>query len=105
MKTLATSGADQRAIAGVERAAPILPHQGERRGAMSARIEPMDDRTFHSYAHPKQKRRFCLALVFATLLFPLMALGLVAGTIFLIVPLFALLLWLAMRTYFAHLIG
>jgi TonB family protein len=43
--------------------------------------------------------------VFATLLFPLIAIGLAAGTIVLIVPLFALIFWIAMRMFFAWLMG
>lgn len=72
---------------------------------MSTNVERMDDRTFYYYAHPLRRRRFYLALVFATLLFPLIALGLAAGTLVLIVPLFALILWIAMRVLFAELMG
>jgi TonB family protein len=72
---------------------------------MSTDIERMDDRTFYYYAHPLRRRRFYLALVFATLLFPLVALGLIAGTIFLIVPLIALLVWISTRVFFARLMG
>lgn len=72
---------------------------------MSASIERIDDRAFYSYAHPKRRRRFYLALVFATLLFPLIAALLVAGTVFLIVPFVALLLWMSMRVYFARMMG
>lgn len=72
---------------------------------MSASIERIDDRAFYSYAHPKRRRRFHLALVFATLLFPLIALALIAGTFFLIVPFIALLLWISMRVFFARMMG
>ena len=72
---------------------------------MSTNVERMDDRTFYYYAHPLRRRRFYLALVFATLLFPLIALGLAAGTLVLIVPLIALFLWIAMRILFARLMG
>src|SRR5258708_6109298 len=72
---------------------------------MSTNIERMDDRTFYYYAHPLRRRRLYLALVFATLLFPLIAIGLAAGTIVLIVPLFALIFWIAMRMFFAWLMG
>ncbi|HME41174.1 MAG TPA: M56 family metallopeptidase [Steroidobacteraceae bacterium] len=72
---------------------------------MSTDIERMDDRTFYYYAHPLRRRRFYLALVFATLLFPLVAFGLIAGTIFLIVPFIAFLVWISTRIYFARLMG
>ena len=72
---------------------------------MSANAERMDDRTFYFYAHPLRRRRFYLALVFATLLFPLIAFGLIAGTIFLLVPFIALLLWLSARVLFAKFMG
>lgn len=65
----------------------------------------MDDRTFYFYAHPLRRRRFYLALVFATLLFPLIAFALIAGTLFLIVPWVALLIWISMRVFYARLIG
>jgi len=72
---------------------------------MSADSLLMSDKAFYSYRHPLQKRRFFLALVFSTLLFPLIALGLLAGTVVLIVPFVALLLWIGMRIYFARQIG
>jgi hypothetical protein len=72
---------------------------------MSASIERIDDQAFYAYAHPKRRRRFYLAVVFATLLFPLIAALLIAGTLFLIVPFVALLLWMSMRVYFARLMG
>jgi hypothetical protein len=65
----------------------------------------MNNQTFYFYAHPLQKRRFFLALIFATVLFPLVALALIAGTLVLIVPIFALLLWVSMRVFFARMIG
>jgi hypothetical protein len=65
----------------------------------------IDDSTFYRYAHPLQRRRFCLAVVFSTILFPLIAAGLVAGTLVLIVPIVGLLLWIGMRILFANLIG
>lgn len=72
---------------------------------MSASVERIDDQAFNSYAHPKRKRRFCLALFFATLLFPLIAAALIFGTLVLIVPLFALMIWLSMRVFFARMVG
>jgi Flp pilus assembly protein TadD len=63
------------------------------------------DETFHAVAHPKQNSRFYLAVVFSTLLFPLVAIGLLLGSITLIVPLFAFLIWMSTRTFFAVLIG
>src|SRR5262249_6224691 len=72
---------------------------------MTAPPEVMSDRLFYAYAHPLYRRRFHLALVFAIILFPLIAIGLIAGTVFLVVPLFAFLLWFGMRVTFAHLIG
>jgi hypothetical protein len=72
---------------------------------MSGNPEVMNDQTFYRFAHPSQKRRFYLALVFATLLFPLVAVALIAGTLLLIVPIIALLLWVTMRVLFASLIG
>lgn len=72
---------------------------------MSVSSERIDDATFYAYAHPGRKRRFNLALVFATLLFPLIAAGLIAGTVVLVVPLVALLWWMAMRVFFARTMG
>lgn len=72
---------------------------------MAAEPQGMSDRVFYGLAHPLLRRRFYLALVFSMLLFPLIALGLVVGTVFLIVPLIALLLWIGMRVLFAWLIG
>jgi hypothetical protein len=67
--------------------------------------EPISGRAFYAYAHPLQKRRFYLALVFSIMLFPLIAAGLIAGTVFLIVPAVAFLLWVGMRILFARLLG
>lgn len=72
---------------------------------MPADQEPISTRAFYAYAHPLQNRRFYLALVFSIFLFPVIAAGLVAGTVFLIVPAVAFLLWVGMRILFAHLIG
>ena len=74
---------------------------------------PMSDKAFYSYMHPLQDsymhplqdRRFYLALVFAVILFPLVAAGLVAGTVFLIVPAAAILLWISTRIFFANMLG
>src|ERR1022692_4031374 len=54
--------------------------------------QSITDEVFLSLKHPLQRRRFILALFFALILFPLIAAGLVAGTVVLIVPLIALLL-------------
>jgi hypothetical protein len=72
---------------------------------MSAKPNAMSNEQFYAFAYPKQNRRFYLALVFSVLLFPLIAALLVAGTIFLIVPIIVLCVWLAARTLFAHLVG
>lgn len=73
--------------------------------AMATIREPMDDKTFYGYMYPLQNRRYYLALGFSIILFPLIAAGLIAGTIFLIVPAAALLLWLGMRIFFANMLG
>jgi hypothetical protein len=67
--------------------------------------EIISDQTFQALRHPLEKRRFALALVFAIILFPLIAAGLIFGTIVLIVPLFALLLWLSGRVLYAYFLG
>ena len=50
---------------------------------------------FRALKHPIQRRRFALALFFSLLLFPLIGVALAFGTVVLVVPLFALLLWVA----------
>jgi hypothetical protein len=60
---------------------------------------------FLALRHPLQRKRFALALFFALILFPLIGAALVAGTVVLVVPLFALLLWMADRTWFARFMG
>ena len=65
----------------------------------------ISNRLFYAYAHPLYRRRFHLALVFAIILFPLIAVALVVGTIVLIVPLIALVLWIGSRVLFARLLG
>jgi hypothetical protein len=65
----------------------------------------MSIETFYGYVYPLQNRRFYLALVFSLLLFPVVAAGLIAGTIVLIVPLIAFSLWMGMRIFFAHMLG
>ena len=72
---------------------------------MALNTQHIDDELFFAIAYPHQKRRFYLALVFSVLLFPLIAIAMVAGTVFLIVPLIALLIWLGARTFFAYLVG
>jgi hypothetical protein len=72
---------------------------------MSVKSTLMSNQQFYALAYPKQNARYYLALVFSMLLFPLIAALLVAGTIFLIVPIIALVIWLGARTLFAHLVG
>jgi hypothetical protein len=60
---------------------------------------------FLALKHPLQRRRFALALFFALILFPLIGLALVAGTVVLLVPFFAFLLWVAGRMMFARFMG
>ena len=60
---------------------------------------------FRSFKHPLYNRRFALALFFALLLFPLIGAGLVAGTIVLVVPLFAFLIWMSGRVLYATFLG
>ena len=66
---------------------------------------PMSDKAFYSYMYPLQNRRFYLALVFAVILFPLVAAGLIAGTIFLIEPAAAVRSWISTRIFFANMLG
>jgi len=68
-------------------------------------LQVMGDETFLSLKHPLQTRRFALALFFALILFPLIAAGLIAGTVVLLVPLFGFLLWLSGRVLFAYYLG
>jgi len=63
------------------------------------------DRLFYVFAHPLYRRRFHLALVFSIILFPVIAVALVAGTLVLIVPLIAFVLWLSSRVFFARLLA
>ena len=72
---------------------------------MSERQTPIADDVFYTIAHPSQEPRFYLALVFSIILFPLIAIGLVVGTIVLVVPLIALLLWIGARVMFAGMVG
>jgi len=65
----------------------------------------ISDRAFRALEHPLQRRRFYLALAFAILLFPLIAIGLVLGTIVLVVPFFAFMLWLGGRVFYARYLG
>lgn len=68
-------------------------------------VEAMTSQAFYGYMYPLQNRRYYLALVFSILLFPLIAVGLILGTIFLVVPFVALLLWVGMRVFFAYMLG
>src|SRR5450432_3000780 len=72
---------------------------------MAIDTQGMSGREFHGLAHPLLRRRYYLALVFSMLLFPLIAFGLIFGTIILAIPLVALILWIGMRVLFAGLIG
>ena len=72
---------------------------------MSERQTPIADDVFYTIAHPSQEPRFYLALVFSIILFPLIAIGLVVGTIVLVVPVIALLLWIGARVMFAGMVG
>ena len=72
---------------------------------MSTNPAIINDRLFYAYAHPLLKRRFYLALVFAMILFPIIAAGLIAGTLVLVVPLIALFLWIGSRVFFARLLA
>jgi hypothetical protein len=72
---------------------------------MAIPVRYITDEIFEDLKHPLQRRRFVLALIFALLLFPLIAAGLLFGTIVLVVPLFALLIWLSARVLYAHFLG
>lgn len=72
---------------------------------MSTYPEIINDRLFYAYAHPLLNRRFYLALVFAMILFPIIAAGLIAGTLVLVVPVIALFLWIGSRIFFARLLA
>ncbi len=65
----------------------------------------ISDQAFRALKHPLQRRRFVLALTFAIMLFPLVAVGLIFGTLVLIVPFFAFLLWVSGRILFAYYLG
>jgi len=72
---------------------------------MAVKTQAMSNREFYGFAHPLLRRRYYLSLVFAMLLFPLIAFVMIFGTIILVVPFIALLLWIAMRVLFAGLVG
>jgi nitrate reductase NapE component len=65
----------------------------------------IDDQALHALQHPLQRRRFVLALIFALLLFPVIAVGLIYGTIVLLVPLVGVFLWITQRVLFAYFLG
>jgi hypothetical protein len=67
--------------------------------------QTLTKQAFRSFEHPLQPRRFALALFFALMLFPLIAAGLVAGTVVLVVPLFAFLIWMSGRVMYATFLG
>jgi hypothetical protein len=72
---------------------------------MAEPLQALDNDVFYSLKHPLQPRRFALALFFSLILFPLIAVALVAGTVFVIVPFVAFLLWLGGRVMFASFMG
>jgi hypothetical protein len=72
---------------------------------MATHPAALSSETFYGYMYPLQNRRYYLALVFSIILFPLVAIGLLVGTIVLIVPLVAFFLWMGMRVFFAHMLG
>src|SRR5579862_8268920 len=74
-------------------------------GRMPTDTGQITDRLFYVFAHPLYRRRFHLALVFSIILFPVIAVALIAGTIFLVVPLIAFVLWLSSRVFFARLLA
>jgi len=65
----------------------------------------MSNETFYGYMYPRQNRRFYLALVCSIVLLPLVAVGLILGTVFFVVPLAALVVWIGMRVFFAYMLG
>jgi hypothetical protein len=67
--------------------------------------QTISDRQFYALAHPLQRRRFYLAFFFAVLLFPVILVGIIAGTIVLIVPLLAFVFWVCKRIMFARFLG
>jgi nitrate reductase NapE component len=67
--------------------------------------QPLTKEEFYALKHPLQRRRFALALFFALILFPLIGVALVAGTLVLLVPFFAFLLWVGGRIMFARFMG
>ncbi len=67
--------------------------------------KPSAEIDFRAMQHPLQRRRFLLALFFAILLFPLIAAGLLVGTVFLAVPLFAFAIWMSSRILYAYFLG
>jgi hypothetical protein len=72
---------------------------------MATNADAMSNEKFYGYAYPLQNRRYYLALICSIILFPLIALGLIAGTVFLIVPAVAFMLWVGMRIFFANMLG
>lgn len=68
-------------------------------------LTPLPDEFLCSLRHPIQPRRFALALFFALILFPLIAIGLAAGTLVLIVPFFGFLIWLSGRVFYSNFLG
>jgi hypothetical protein len=62
----------------------------------------ISDRLVYALAHPLQRRRFHLALVFSIILFPVVVIGLAIGTFVLVVPIFALFFWISSRVLLVH---
>jgi hypothetical protein len=72
---------------------------------MADSSQTLTKEAFRSFKHPLYPRRFALALFFALMLFPLIAAALVAGTVVLVVPLFAFLIWMSGRVIYAEFLG
>ena len=68
-------------------------------------LAPLSDEYLCSLRHPIQPKRFALALFFALILFPLIAIALAVGTIALIVPFLAFLVWLSGRILYSNFVG
>ncbi|MEO1552997.1 MAG: M48 family metallopeptidase [Pseudomonadota bacterium] len=65
----------------------------------------IDGKSFSKFKHPRQRPRAILASLFSLLLFPVIAVLIVAGTVGLIVPLIVLILWIATRVAFTNVMG
>ncbi len=72
---------------------------------MADSSQTLTKEAFRSFKHPLYPRRFALALFFALLLFPIIGAGLVAGTVVLVVPIFAFAIWMSGRVIYAEFLG